>query len=406
MTTREKTKGMVIKPTPPEPKKAPRHAPGEALTFGGVHAKRGEPALHELTPAPQPVGKASSAGIFPDFQYHGGPVVTCPLVYTSFWGPMWTSDQAHATSADRLNQYHQDLLKSDFMNVLSQYGAGFGAGSGAFIQPSFVSNVANTISDADIHTIIQSCIDAGALPEPTNPSNIVLMIYLDETIGVENPPDLILCEPNGDTAFGYHNFFTTTAGNPFYYAVIPALTDDCLKESCPNDDAGCSLHLSEQQEQRRTQVASHEFAEMTTDPQLNAWYDPANGENGDICNGEPDTITVGANAWTVQRIYSKYDDLASNGATYCLSQAPSPEPRLSPGPVARPAIMARARQVPSHERLLPLPALQFNATTKEVSMEEQHVRKYVRGAFYPLFPEHIMADFSGFLHGIANALEK
>lgn len=406
MTTREKTKGIVIKPSPSEPPKAPLRAPGEVLALGGVHAKRGMPAIHELTPAPQPVGKASSAGVFPDFQFHGGLVVTSPLVYTSFWGPMWMSDQAHITSADRLSQYHQDLLKSDFMNVLSQYGVGFGAGSGAFIQSSFVSNIANTLSDADIQNTIQLCINRGALPEPTNPSNIALMIYLDETIGVKNPPDLVLCEPNGDTAFGYHNFFTTIAGNPFYYAVIPALTNNCLEESCPNDDSGCSLHLSELQEQRRTQVASHEFAELTTDPQLNAWYDPTNGENGDICNGESDTITIGTNTWTVQRVYSKYDDLASNGATYCLSQVPSPEPRLSPGPVARPAIMARAKLVPSHERFLPLPAIQFNATTKEVSMEDRHVREYVRGAFYPLFPEHIMGDFPSFLRAIANALEK
>ena len=40
-----------------------------------------------------------------------------------------------------------------------------------------------------------------------------------------------MCEPAGDNAFGYH-FFTTTAGHEFYYAVIPALTDTCLKESC------------------------------------------------------------------------------------------------------------------------------------------------------------------------------
>ena len=73
---------------------------------------------------------------------------------------------------------------------------------------------------------------------------------------------------------------------------------------------------------------------MTTDPQLNGWVDPAKGENGDICNGESDTITVGMNTWTVQRIYSKHDDIKSKGKVYCLSQTPAPEPRLSPGPKA------------------------------------------------------------------------
>jgi hypothetical protein len=95
---------------------------------------------------------------------------------------------------------------------------------------------------------------------------------------------------------------------------------------------GARSTWSEAQEQRLTQVASHEFAEMTTDPQLNAWVDPVKGENGDICNGESDIITVGTHTWTVQRIYSKYDDIRSEGKAYCLSQAPAPEPRLSPGP--------------------------------------------------------------------------
>jgi len=41
---------------------------------------------------------------------------------------------------------------------------------------------------------------------------------------------------------------------------------------------------------------------------LNAWYDPNNGECGDICNGKTDYIVVGSNTWAVQPHYSKYDD--------------------------------------------------------------------------------------------------
>ena len=77
-------------------------------------------------------------------------------------------------------------------------------------------------------------------------------------------------------------------------------------------------------------MASHEFTEMTSDPQLNAWVDPQNGENGDICNGQSVVITMNGNSWTVQLIYSKYDDTSSDGATYCLAQAASPEPNQLP----------------------------------------------------------------------------
>jgi len=344
---------------------------------------------------------------YPNFTYNGGPVITCAQVYTTFWGDLWLADPDHLVSAGRLSQFMVDLLQSNFMNVLTQYGVGFGAGAaGAFLRASFLDGVPNTLTDPSIQGIIQSCITAGVIPEPTNPSSIALIIYLDENTAVNDPADgLVMCEPTYDTAFGYHNFFTTAAGNPFYYAVIPALDDTCLTESCPSDQ-GCSLHLSETQEERRTQVTSHEFAEMTTDPQLNAWFDPVFGENGDICNGEADTITVGQNAWTVQRIYSKYDDINTSGATYCLSQSPNPEPRLSPGPAALPTALARARQTPPWDRVLPLPPIQFDLDTGDVSVDKQELNNYVQKLFSPLRPEHVLPDLPGFLHQVADTLAK
>jgi hypothetical protein len=272
-----------------------------------------------------------TAGKFPNFAYQGGPVIASPQVHTTFWGLLW-SDAAHQARAQRLNQYHQDLLASGFMNVLSQYGVGHGAGNaGAFLGHTFISNVPATLTDPLIRSTIQTAINQGVLPEPSD-GNMALIIYLDENMGVNDPADrLVLCEPQNDNAFGYHDFFTTAAGHKFHYAVIPALTDTCLQESC-GSDAGCSLHLALTQEQRQTQVASHEFAEMVTDPELNGWLDPKAGENGDICNGESAQITVGGNTWNVQRTYSKADDVASDGQSFCLATAPTPIPPLKPGP--------------------------------------------------------------------------
>jgi hypothetical protein len=220
------------------------------------------------------------------------------------------------------------------MNVLAQYGVG----AGTFLGQKIITTVSMAsptgLTQQDIAHTIQTAIDAGQVPEPGNPSNMVLMIYLDETIGVNDTSDpnepLVLCEAQNDSAFGFHSFFTTAAGNPFYYALVPGLTDTCLQESCPGGDATCSLQSTEALQDRVTQVASHEFAELTTDPQLNAWYDPdpGTGENGDVCNGQSDTITVGPNTWTVQRIYSKYDDEQSGGTTICSSQAPNPLPAV------------------------------------------------------------------------------
>jgi len=295
------------------------------ITIGGVAAVR------EARAAAQPGQPA-----FPGFVYNGGAIITSPVVYTSFWGALW-SDAAHQATAMRLSQFIQDLLNSNFMNILSQYGVGAGSGSGSFAGSSSIANIPNQLTDADIQNIVQANINAGILTEPpSGNSSQVLMIFLDENTEVNDSNlGVVMCEPQGDTAFGYHNGFTTAAGNPFYYAVVPALDDACLQNSC-GGSSGCTLLLSQTQEQRRTQVSSHEFAEMLTDPvPPTGWYDqtdPNSAEIGDICNGESDTITVGAKVWTVQTIYSSYDDQQSGGSSYCLSQVTSPEPLLPGAP--------------------------------------------------------------------------
>jgi len=305
--------------------------PDLAVHRGGVSPRPHAPAIRGARTR-KGAGK-KQAGKFPNFAWQGGPVIVNPEVHTSFWGALW-SDASHQARAQRLNQYHRDLLQSGFMNVLSQYGVGQGAGkAGTFAGSTFIANVPSTLTDPIIQQTIQSAIDRGDFPEPGNPSNLALIIYLDENMGINDPKDqLVLCEPTNDNAFGFHDFFTTKAGHKFYYAVIPGLSDACLKNSCPGGDAGCSLQLTETQEQRQTQVASHEFAEMTTDPELDAWLDPQGGENGDICNGESTTITVGTNSWTVQSTYSKTDDVATNGQTFCRATAVSPIPPVKPGP--------------------------------------------------------------------------
>ncbi len=274
-----------------------------------------------------PPGGASP--VHPNFSYHGGPVVSCPLVNVSFWGSAWLTDPTHLARAARLAQYHKDLVSSNFMNVLSQYGVG----KGIFVNTSFFSNVKSDLAGADIQSTLQSAINSGALAEPTN-GNTCVIVYLAEGITVHDG-GIVMCAATSDDAFGFHSFFTTTAGHPLNFAIIPGLEDACLKSSCPGGDGTCSLKLTETQEQRQTQVASHEFAEMTTDPQLNAWYEGnAGGENGDLCNGESATITIGANTWTVQKTYSKTDDTGAPGAVFCRSEAPTPIAKLPGGPAA------------------------------------------------------------------------
>lgn len=382
---------------------------------GGVAAERGMPALRGGVQLKAPPGQAPAAGAFPDFIYNGGPVVSWPFVYTSFWGSQnspfgsqWLSDPLRLERAGLLSQFHQELLQSNFMNVLSQYGVGAGSGSGCFIQTSFVSNVTTQLTDqepnaASVITTIQSCIDAGVLPEPN--ANTTIVIYLDDNIDINDPTvGLVLCAPQGDTAFGYHNFFMTSRGNPCYYAIIPSLADTCLQESCPVDQF-CSLHVAEPQFDRLTQVASHEFAEMTSDPQLNAWFSPTAGECGDICNGETDSIQApNGDVWTVQPQYSKTDDQNTNGQVFCISQALSPIPRLS-GPASSAGLLRRALGAADASRLLPLPSVRFDVEQCVVRTDQSDFDAYLSRLFYPIKHQHMFGDLAGWLRSAADMIE-
>ena len=267
-------------------------------------------------------------GTYANFLYQGGPYIYNPQVYSVFLGD-WSSvaDQGRQTN---LNQFLTDFLGSSYMNILSQYGVGT---SGNFIQSVNIADTATSLADSDFHTIIQNAINSNKLPEPTANSSIAFIIFLDDNMVVT---DEQICEANGN--FGYHNFFMTTANNPAYYAIIPGLTDSCVTTVCSAIPPGyvCSIDKSATtQTQRQTQVASHELSEMFTDPQVDshdAWNDndPQTGEAGDLCNGQVGTLTVGANTWNVQLMYSKWDDLITNGAAPCIPNNPTPYTSLVP----------------------------------------------------------------------------
>ncbi len=273
-------------------------------------------------------GTATGPGTFANFLYQGGPFIYNPQVYTVFLGD-W-SGTAKQTRLTNLNQFVIDFLSSSYMNILSQYGTG---ASGNFGQSVSIADTTTSLSDSDFHTVIQNAINSSQLPEPVANSSIAYLIFLDDSMVVT---DEQICEANGN--FGYHSFFTTAAGNPAYYAIVPGLTDSCVTTVCSAIPPGfvCSIDKSSTtQIQRQTQVTSHELSEMFSDPQVgsnDAWNDndPKTGENGDLCNGQVGTITVGSNTWNVQLMYSKWDDLITNGSAPCIASNPTPYTSLVP----------------------------------------------------------------------------
>ncbi len=364
-----------------------------------------------VNPDSESPAKSSAASIADNFTYHGGPILPNAIVYTSYWGNQWQADPGHQNRVSYLNQFMTDLTQSTFMNILTQYGVAGPKGS-CFWGTVYFTNVPSTLTLATIQDIIQVGIDTKTLPEPRPPSErirSVLFIYLDESITVNDPShDRVLCEPTDDTSFGFHNFFMTNAGHPFCYALLPSLSDACVKATCPPTQKGCSLNLIETQEQRLTVVTSNLFAGMLTDPQFSGWYDPDPyyGENGDICIGRTDSLTVGANIWLVSPTYSKYDDLQSNSAYQCVTQAAEPEPALSGAPV--PTSPVKQHTIASTDRLLPLPPLSVDIKTRQAKMvDPQELYLYAQRHFHPWRYERIMPPYiPDLLRQLADILEK
>lgn len=366
-----------------------------------------------LTRAPEsgPMTGSGSGSI--NFFNHGGPVIACPQIYAGFWGQQWYRDPNYQSLAGQIAQFLSDITNSTFFNVLSQYGVGGGAGlAGAFFQ-SHTLAITGQLSDQDVRNWIQILIDTGNLPPASPPGSlgtIVFMIFLDETIGVDAPNlNISLCFPDAaypyaPADFGYHSYFTTSTGNPMYYGVVACVTDGCLQETC-SDDSHCSLHLGQSQQQRMTQVASHELAEICTDPQLNAWYSPSLGEIGDICNGESDTVTVYGRTWTVQKQYSLATDNSTNGGTICIASSPQPLAMAAGAALADLAGVA-GRRPGELDRILPLPMLHVDPEARTAQIDQRQLRRYINRIISPLHPSRLPAGVPAMLRQAADMLEE
>jgi hypothetical protein len=110
---------------------------------------------------------------------------------------------------------------------------------------------------------------------------------------VVTPPSVNSCESNGtscadNTFCAYHSYYNY-GSTPVLYANIPTVLAANSPKSCQNDTGTLST-VESPNSNPVTDVAlkylSHEYNETITDPQINAWYDTASGnEDGDNCNG-------------------------------------------------------------------------------------------------------------------------
>jgi hypothetical protein len=234
--------------------------------------------------------QASAAPAGAHLTYYGGPVIPKINIIAVYWGA-GAAHQAH------LNSFYGSIVQSTYFDWLKEYNTstqsiGRGTFQGAHVITP--STTATKITDKTIQREITKQITAGHLPKADGVNNLYMVHF---------PPGMHITGPGGAGAScvqfcAYHGTFKQS-GKYVFYGVVPDLDHD----GCQN---GCGAGTPEN---NVTEVSSHEMIEAVTDPAVGlattngpplAWYDSANGEIGDICNGS--AATVGA--YTVQLEWS------------------------------------------------------------------------------------------------------
>ncbi|HZR55527.1 MAG TPA: choice-of-anchor D domain-containing protein [Terriglobales bacterium] len=253
----------------------------------------------------------------PHLNYYGGPVVSNIQIVAVFWG-----SSVDATVQGQIGGFYQTVTASPYYDLVSEYSTNTGSnqsiGRGSYvgsftITPSVCATAPCTVSDSQIQTELLSQITAGHLPTPTADSqgneNTEYMIYF---------PPLVTITGNGGSCVAggfcaYHGATSNTFDSRnIAYGVFPDFgpTSGC--------HTGCG---GSTQFNNMTSVSSHEMVETATDIQVSlaqvfgpplAWYDPNNGEIGDICNAQQGTVTVGGSTYTIQKQWS-------NAANACVA---------------------------------------------------------------------------------------
>src|SRR5947209_17215018 len=178
-------------------------------------------------------------------------------VATLLWGSSWKS----SSLTGYFNGFFKALLADGrYMANLAQYSAGgYTIGNGSFVATdNDTVDPPAKVTDAQIQAEILTRVTAGHLPQPDD--NTVYFVF--------TPPGTVVYDSTGaNSTTDFASYHDYDFNDGFSYAAMPY--DDTLQDP-----------------RLMTVYASHELAEMVTDPQpydgLLGWYDDYYGEVGDI----------------------------------------------------------------------------------------------------------------------------
>jgi hypothetical protein len=214
---------------------------------------------------------------------HGGPVLPTTHVYAVYWGPSGFPSDIQSGLTDFFNGFGN----STYSNILVQYFRGSASTTSSVLSGDALDTSSPPFKGPSVSTI------ASEICKQINLAGSGLKLDSDGVYFA-----ITSNFPKGANFCAWHSLGTCN-GQPIPVVYLPNLTG---VSGCEIAGAnGYSIAT-----QSMANVAAHELSEVTTDPQLNAWYDSGGQEIGDKCawqfNGTV-TLSDGKN-WQLQEEWS------------------------------------------------------------------------------------------------------
>jgi hypothetical protein len=297
-----------------------------ALYSGGMNLTPTTAQGHSvhIMPTPRAALALPQPGLTPALSYHGGPIMPTIEIYDIFWvgtlqgggtatltphyesvANAFASDYAGHSVDNNNTQYYQ-LSPTKYVSGLSTLAAGESLGGSyvdtdAFPPSNCTDSVTpkNCITDAQLQAEI---IKVMGVKGWTGGLNKLFLVYTGQGEGSCFDSSSTSCAYRQYCA--YHGFFTVGT-QPVVYGNMPYMNPTFCSgggQGFPTGDPPADAAVN---------VSSHETSEAITDPELNAWWDSANGEEiGDLC-----AWTFGTNSYDAGKANQDW-----NGRFYELQQ--------------------------------------------------------------------------------------
>lgn len=236
-------------------------------------------------------GGGGGGGRNVNLQYHLGPVRHGTHVVAIFWGTGWKNYTGDKITG--LTREYQNLTGSAYAATNSEYTDTTNVDPSVTFDGSIVDTSPSPSNAPSTGTIAQEVVHALALNNQTPTAGYYYPVYID----------------HGRGTAGYCAWHSSTnTGTIYQFGFFFNLDGD---GGCDVSDSYHSTGLAS-----LGNVTGHEYSEMVTDPQLNAWYDQQGNENADKCawhfSGQAVQLSNKEN-WTIQGNWSNAAYTAGTG---------------------------------------------------------------------------------------------